>query len=500
MTTNHLEKLDPALIRPGRVDAKVYVGDSTPYQQKKMFKGFFPDVTDCPFDIPDEPIELPTPTTQVIAHIEDDNIQIPEPMQSSEQIIESIDPATASLAPSIKKKKKTQEELDEEYRQELESENKPLVEYMKTENTEDLGEGILNRAKEQVEIEEIELEGTYNTDGSTKRLSWETIVKRVSPEFFDAVDQDLPMSPGIVASRRSRQEFHGDLTDKTPEEARIEELSNIRLSFQRQLQELDNPVAVEISRRVAFLEVVNIQRAKKGLEPLKAIKEVPAEFMPLEPVKAPISKTEKAKKELLQAKEDLRWKPMNGDEVNKVNQKNKSENDTKIVNNAKPTPKGIDLIEPSQDTPTSLKIDYRKQAKREQNRGLFSAMENERLANEFAAVLKGVPISMAELQSLMLLYKDRPRMCIQGAKQLVQDKKDRLAKLHQEKQMVAGNYELGDSAGGVVPQEQISIVGQLNPPRNTNATMKEQMFNSEKQRADNQQKALTGQYVSGTKM
>eukprot|EP00461_Guttulinopsis_vulgaris_P004644 UN04646 len=45
MTTNHLEKLDPALIRPGRVDAKIFIGDSTPYQQKKMFKTFFPDVT-----------------------------------------------------------------------------------------------------------------------------------------------------------------------------------------------------------------------------------------------------------------------------------------------------------------------------------------------------------------------------------------------------------------------------------------------------------------------
>jgi chaperone BCS1 len=43
MTTNHIERLDPALIRPGRVDVQVLVGDSTPYQQRRMFKQFYPE-------------------------------------------------------------------------------------------------------------------------------------------------------------------------------------------------------------------------------------------------------------------------------------------------------------------------------------------------------------------------------------------------------------------------------------------------------------------------
>lgn len=46
MTTNHIERLDPALIRPGRVDMKVYIGDSTAYQQRSLFMQFFPDITD----------------------------------------------------------------------------------------------------------------------------------------------------------------------------------------------------------------------------------------------------------------------------------------------------------------------------------------------------------------------------------------------------------------------------------------------------------------------
>jgi mitochondrial chaperone BCS1 len=41
MTTNHPEKLDPALIRPGRVDVKEYFGWATPYQIKEMFLRFY---------------------------------------------------------------------------------------------------------------------------------------------------------------------------------------------------------------------------------------------------------------------------------------------------------------------------------------------------------------------------------------------------------------------------------------------------------------------------
>ncbi|KAF9075150.1 mitochondrial chaperone BCS1 [Rhodocollybia butyracea] len=41
LTTNHLERLDPALIRPGRVDFIQYVGDATPNQAKKLFERFY---------------------------------------------------------------------------------------------------------------------------------------------------------------------------------------------------------------------------------------------------------------------------------------------------------------------------------------------------------------------------------------------------------------------------------------------------------------------------
>jgi chaperone BCS1 len=42
-TTNHIERLDPALIRPGRVDRKMYVGHATREQAHQLFLRFFPE-------------------------------------------------------------------------------------------------------------------------------------------------------------------------------------------------------------------------------------------------------------------------------------------------------------------------------------------------------------------------------------------------------------------------------------------------------------------------
>ncbi len=46
MTTNHPERLDPALIRPGRVDLSVLIDDASPQQAKRLFTQFYGQVGD----------------------------------------------------------------------------------------------------------------------------------------------------------------------------------------------------------------------------------------------------------------------------------------------------------------------------------------------------------------------------------------------------------------------------------------------------------------------
>lgn len=45
MTTNHIDALDPALLRPGRIDYKLLLGEATLGQKTELFSRFFPDKT-----------------------------------------------------------------------------------------------------------------------------------------------------------------------------------------------------------------------------------------------------------------------------------------------------------------------------------------------------------------------------------------------------------------------------------------------------------------------
>jgi mitochondrial chaperone BCS1 len=44
-TTNHLERLDPALIRPGRIDRKLHIGNANAEQVSRIFRRFFPETS-----------------------------------------------------------------------------------------------------------------------------------------------------------------------------------------------------------------------------------------------------------------------------------------------------------------------------------------------------------------------------------------------------------------------------------------------------------------------
>ena len=46
MTTNHKEKLDPALLRPGRADVHAELNYASEKQIKGLFKKFYPEASE----------------------------------------------------------------------------------------------------------------------------------------------------------------------------------------------------------------------------------------------------------------------------------------------------------------------------------------------------------------------------------------------------------------------------------------------------------------------
>ena len=83
MTTNYVDKLDSALIRPGRIDNMQYFGAATDYQIEKMFLRFYPekDITNQTFYNKFQDIDKKYNTANV------ENINIEQENSENEQLL-----------------------------------------------------------------------------------------------------------------------------------------------------------------------------------------------------------------------------------------------------------------------------------------------------------------------------------------------------------------------------------------------------------------------------
>lgn len=66
MTTNHIERLDAALIRPGRVDLQEFIGDAAAEQARRLFCRFYGNVEE--HGTPDEALDKESMEEQQRAH------------------------------------------------------------------------------------------------------------------------------------------------------------------------------------------------------------------------------------------------------------------------------------------------------------------------------------------------------------------------------------------------------------------------------------------------
>ena len=75
MTTNHFDRLDPALIRPGRVDLKEFLDDAAPEQARRLFVRFYGRSEHRGIKQTDDVVEVKTGLAGVGEELDEEEVQ-----------------------------------------------------------------------------------------------------------------------------------------------------------------------------------------------------------------------------------------------------------------------------------------------------------------------------------------------------------------------------------------------------------------------------------------
>jgi SpoVK/Ycf46/Vps4 family AAA+-type ATPase len=179
MTTNHIEHLDPACIRPGRMDVHLDLGYCTHYQIRKMYKSVAENQeAEFPKEILEKIPERLLPPCEVMMTMvlyRNEIDLIPEKIYELVAKYKNMKPEEIAKQMEEEAKRLSEIPESEEEKEKAKEENKEVKEEVKTENKEEVKE-VKDENKEKKE--EIKDENNENKDENKIEVNKEEVIKK----------------------------------------------------------------------------------------------------------------------------------------------------------------------------------------------------------------------------------------------------------------------------------------------------------------------------------